>query len=580
MKARTSQWLRTLARVAGAVALVALPAGSASAQQFDSTGVEWQRLPDLEARRYGIRQITPGVVVVGDMDEAELAPVSQRPMPPLSPAQATGLRQAQALRASGRLEPARAALAPLLAVIPHHPAVVTEQARLLLARQDFAGAERLGRAERAAQRDSLMVARELALALERLGRPRDAAGVALESWLVSPLDAVWAEETIIRLAPADVRGVRELMRRASEARPGRAELVRACALLDWRAGDLAAALSTLEHAERPDPARPPLLWDFARQLTSTGAPRDSGAAAAALTALAADGRFEATWRLTAAQHAWTLQCERGAGDEAAPALARALHGIPTARWPAAFLVAIARGLRETGRTDDARALLRSGAAPPAAVPQLDLEEALADLRDGPPERALTRLAALAGTSAEGAWHYAEALFFAGRSDSALSLYQLIAANQQGPFRGNALERTYLIEDAEPRAALVIFGRIAYEEWRKDRRRALALTDSLALALPRGALWAQAALLLASQREAAGDARGALGPLLAVADSLPDDRLAPLARQRAGDLYRTRLGDERAALDQYEECLARYPRAWNAPEVRRVAERLRRSRPAF
>ena len=580
MKARATRWLRTVARLTGAFALVTAPAGNAAAQTFDSTGVEWQHIPDPEARRYDIRQIAPGFVVVGTSDEAELSPVSQRPMPPFSPAQAARLRQAQALRANGQLEQARAALAPLHAEAAHHPAVVTEQARLLLARQDFAGTERLGRTERAAQRDSLMVARELAFALERLGRPRDAAGVALESWLASPLDAVWAQETIIRLAPADARGVRELVRRASEARPGRADLVRACALLDWRAGDLAAALSTLEHAERPGPGRAPLLWDFARQLASTGASRDSGAAAAALTALAGDDRFDATWRLTAAQHAWTLQCERGAGDESAPALARALHGIPTARWPAGFLVAIARGLREAGRTDEARALLRSGAAPLAAVPQLDLEEALADLRDGPPERALTRLATLAGTTPEGAWRYAEALFFAGQSDSALSLYQRIAENPQGPFRGDALERTYLIEDAEPRAALAVFGRIAYEEWRDDHRRAMALTDSLAQALPRGALWAQAALLLASQREAAGDARGALGPLLTVADSLPDDRLAPLARQRAGDLYRTRLGDEHAALAQYEECLARYPRAWNAPEVRRVAERLRRSRPTF
>lgn len=579
MKASAPRWLRTMARVAGAVALVAAPAGPATAQALDSTGVEWH-IPDLEARRYGLRQIAPGLLVVGDSDEAEPAPVSQRPMPSLSPAQATRLRQAQALRASGQFEPARAALAPLLAGIPHHPAVVTEQARLLLARQDFAGAERLGRTERTAQRDSLMVTRELVLALERLGRPRDAAGVALESWLASPLDADWAQETVIRLAPADARGVRELVRRAAGARPGRADLVRACAMLDWRAGDLAAALATLQRAERHGSARAPLLWDFAQRLAAGGASRDSGAAATALTALAGDGHFDATWRLAAAQRAWTLQYARGAADEAAPALASALNGVPTARWPADFLVAIARGLREAGRTDEARALLRSGAAPPAAVPQLDLEEALADLRDGPPERALTRLATLAGTTPEGAWRYAEALFFAGRSDSALSLYQRIAANPQGPFRGDALERTYLIEDAEPRDALVIFGRIAYEEWRKDRRRAMALTDSLALALPHGALWAQAALLLASQREAAGDARGALGPLLAVADSLPDDRLAPLARQRAGDLYRTRLGDEHAALAQYEECLARYPRAWNAPEVRRVAERLRRNRPAF
>jgi predicted negative regulator of RcsB-dependent stress response len=62
----------------------------------------------------------------------------------------------------------------------------------------------------------------------------------------------------------------------------------------------------------------------------------------------------------------------------------------------------------------------------------------------------------------------------------------------------------------------------------------------------------------------------------IADSLADDRLAPLARQRAGDAYAS-IGDEKNALDQYEECLARYPRAWNSAEVRRRLERLRKEK---
>ena len=140
---------------------------------------------------------------------------------------------------NGQFEQARSTLTPLLADAAHHPAVVTEQARLFLAREDFAAAERLGRTERAAQKDSLLVARELALALERLGRPRDAAEVALQSWLASPLEAGWAQETVLRLAPADARGVREVVRRAVAARPGRPDLIRARAVLDWRAGDLA-----------------------------------------------------------------------------------------------------------------------------------------------------------------------------------------------------------------------------------------------------------------------------------------------------------------------------------------------------
>ncbi|MFM8559319.1 MAG: hypothetical protein ACKOC6_06930 [bacterium] len=76
--------------------------------------------------------------------------------------------------------------------------------------------------------------------------------------------------------------------------------------------------------------------------------------------------------------------------------------------------------------------------------------------------------------------------------------------------------------------------------------------------------------------AAGDVRGALVPLLVVCDSLPDDRLAPLARQRAGDAYAA-LGDDTAALVHSEKCLARYPRAWNSAEVRRRVERLRKEK---
>ena len=35
-----------------------------------------------------------------------------------------------------------------------------------------------------------------------------------------------------------------------------------------------------------------------------------------------------------------------------------------------------------------------------------------------------------------------------------------------------------------------------------------------------------------------------------------------------------LGDLPGAIEQYERCLESYPRAWNAPEVRRTLERLR------
>jgi tetratricopeptide (TPR) repeat protein len=228
-------------------------------------------------------------------------------------------------------------------------------------------------------------------------------------------------------------------------------------------------------------------------------------------------------------------------------------------------------------TNEARALITARGDQAGLSPELALERALADLKDGPPENALSALAAIADGSPEAQFRYAEAMLYCGQADSALTRYQRIARDPRGAFAGASLERIYLIEEARPRDALPVFGRLAYEEWRGETKRATALADSLYRILPRGPSWAQAALMLSGHLEAGGDAGAALAPLLAVADSLPDERLAPVARQRAGDIYLLRLKDEARALEQYEECLARYPRAWNAPEVRRNLETLRQER---
>jgi tetratricopeptide (TPR) repeat protein len=265
-------------------------------------------------------------------------------------------------------------------------------------------------------------------------------------------------------------------------------------------------------------------------------------------------------------------------DEAtfAPRLAKALENVPAAQWDSQVLLGVARGLREAGRTDEARTLLTTHGGDPALVPSVNLERALSDLRDGPPARALPQLEQASRVSGEAAFRFADALFFAGLADSALAKFQEVAKEPASPFAGAALERIYLIEDAEPKSALPAFGRLAYEDWRGNGAAAGAIAESLFHALPRGPLWAQAALLLSVRRERTGDPRSALVPVLAVADSLPEDRLAPVARQRAGDLY-LKLKDETHALAQYEECLARYPRAWNSAEVRRHVEQLRRDR---
>jgi uncharacterized protein HemY len=492
----------------------------------------------------------------------------------LEPALASRVRRAVLLREQGLLDSARVVLTEALGLAPHHPTVLAELARVHTERGDWTALERLAVRERQVTRDSALLARELGLAYERTGRIPAAAQVAVDAWVARPLEGEWAQGALARLAPAAARPVREALRRAGERHPARTDLLRGLARLDWAVGDARAALRALQAADRAG-ARPPLRWTFAEDLLRGAAGRDSTGAVDVLLDLAADAAAEGPYRTAAAQRAWEASAALGAGRADAPRVARALADVPAERWDPRLRLDVARALREGGQTREARRLLEP-AAGHEADPGMWIERALADLRDGPPERALGPLHAIAGDSPEAAWHYAEGLFFAGQRDSARAWYQRLTEDSASPFAGRAYERLFLVEDADD-ASCAAFGRLAYERWRGEERRAAALAESLWRDLTPGPLWAQAALEAAALREALGDPTGALAPLRAVADSLPGDRLAPLARQRLGDLYLFRIRDEAQALAQYEECLARYPRAWNAPEVRRRVDALRRER---
>jgi tetratricopeptide (TPR) repeat protein len=124
---------------------------------------------------------------------------------------------------------------------------------------------------------------------------------------------------------------------------------------------------------------------------------------------------------------------------------------------------------------------------------------------------------------------------------------------------------------------ITWARKAEEESRGSDRQASQMSrsegaapESLGLANP---VRAQALLLLSRAQEAHGAPAEARLAALAVADSLPGDRLAPVARKRVGDLDLAR-GNKESALAQYEEMLARYPRSWLAAEVRRQVTDLR------
>lgn len=502
-----------------------------------------------------------------------IAPESETAMRgrPLGTEQLRKLGEARRLRLSGKHDRARPILQSLLMEVPHHPGVIGELIALHTDREEWPSIERLARGERLSQRDSVVLAHELVHALAQLRRPRDAALVAIEAWTAAPAEQEWALAIVERAPAADQRAAREALRRAAERRPARVDLARGAARLDARAGDVRPALRALGNADRAD-GRWRLRWSVAEELLSSALAPDSAAAGEVLLDLASDPTADGGYRASAAQRYWEVADAREQGREGASRIRKSLADVPPERWSPELRLKVARELRHSGRTAEVRELLAPSGGRDAS-PDFELERLLTDLRDGPPARVLERMRALAEATPDASFRYAEALFFAGEADSAHAWYTRAAAAAAAPNAGAALERLYLLEEPTAREAREVLGRIAYAEWRGDRATFLALSDSLYRALPRGPAWAQAALLAAAAR--ADDPRAALLPLLAVADSLPGDRLAPLARQRAGDLYLARLGDEAQAIRQYEECLARYPRAWNAAEVRRKLEQVRR-----
>jgi tetratricopeptide (TPR) repeat protein len=544
---------------------VALPA-AAALLALAAAAAAWAQSPALRPARP--TEQMPLIVHI-----APAPPVSQHPVPPLTEPQRERLRHAENLRASGLPDQALPVLKALLGEVPHHPLVLTEMARVQNTMEDYAAVERMARSERIAQKDSVLLGAELAEALERLGRPKEAAQIAIESWAALPPEPPWAADVLTRADDTVARDVRDMLRRAMTRCPDRIDLVRAVARLEWKLGDLHAALKALSAAENSE-ARPRLRFSFAEELMMQATPRDSIGAIETWLDLAGDTRYDSSYRTASARRAWEVIVARNASAEYAQRLRKAIADLPMKDLSPELRLGVARGLRESGHTAEARALLEPEGGREDS-PEFAAERALADLRDGPPARALPGLRATAERSPEAAYRYAEALFYAGQIDSAHAWYERVSADPAGALTGGALERLYLLE-SRPAEALPVFGRIAYEEWRGETKRAALLSDSLFRTLPRGPLWAEAALTLSSQRAAGGDAAAALEPLLAVADSLPDDRLASVARARAGDIYLSLKDDSRAAA-QYEECLARYPKSWNAPEVRRKLELLQRER---
>jgi TolA-binding protein len=254
-------------------------------------------------------------------------------------------------------------------------------------------------------------------------------------------------------------------------------------------------------------------------------------------------------------------------------------------------------LREQGEWDLAKSVgdeFNKLELPENLQARVEYEQGLASLRSGELQEAKAHLAQSkelaveAEVHSEASYALAEASFYGGEFEAARELYDTFARDySRHQHANNALERVYLLEAGSPLGGgvqdlpgLEALAAGLYAEKRGLWTEAAGYAQDADGDARRGedesqaeAVRAHALLLLSRAEEERGYPEEALTAALLVADSLPESRLAPTARQRAGDLLLAE-GKIDEALAQYEELLATYPKSWLAPEVRRQVTRLR------
>ncbi len=175
-----------------------------------------------------------------------------------------------------------------------------------------------------------------------------------------------------------------------------------------------------------------------------------------------------------------------------------------------------------------------------------------------------------------AFEMAEVQFFRGDFDSAMVLYQDMA--QTHP-------RSLLADDAAGRyimlnkyqalgggAAVQALGRMDWARAAGDTAVVDSVADLLIATYPGGELAAEALL---AKADVAATPEAALGYLDRLVDEYKDDRRAPVALMRGGNLLLERLDRSGEALVRFESILTDYPESLEAPEARRLVEKLRR-----
>lgn len=246
----------------------------------------------------------------------------------------------------------------------------------------------------------------------------------------------------------------------------------------------------------------------------------------------------------------TLEAEALGRPEAAIALYRELleqEKLPVN--PAEVKQAIAKCLLGAGRLSEAR-------------------ETYADLAKNP-----------ADLNPQAQYMVAEVSFFMGETDSAMSLYSSLAADHPDwELANDAIDRVFTLQENAGQSDNRPLGLYATAELLAKIDRpdsALGYLNRIVEDFPNSSLVDDALLRSADLYLVLDDPDRALSACSTVAGEHPDSRLAPLAREKLGDIWWEKKSDAARALEEYTKGLDEFPESLIAPRVRDKVARLRR-----
>jgi outer membrane protein assembly factor BamD (BamD/ComL family) len=541
----------------------------------------------------------------------------------LPPADEIALSRAAMLLRSSRVEQAIPMLEDLWRRHPDSPHIATTTASAylragrpndalkVLDASDKAVREARARAKLAAPAVDPLAAMRAHLLLA-MGRRKDAIPWMVEAAAEPHGEAFALQRQLLEWAEtADVGPeVVAAAERRADSEPKDVSRALLAAEIECRAGKMQAALTRLARAEPQGMAHGQLAQILGGRLAADA----QGAALAAPVWLElARGPYDPSLRAAALRRLLNPAPVVTSGGKvrtlitpvSASDLEAAWRSLPAGEERARLGLDLLQALRARGDTAAAQRVateLSKSGAPGQFSGPVDVEAGLLALGQGNLDEAGKRLERARTQSVDdearerAEFAQAEVLFYSCQFDSALVSYDRFAtAHPLSPLANEALARAFLLEPDPGQAPGQAPGLAFYAEARRQWEAAATWahqaegesfgSDRLATAMPRsdGAapeslglanpVRANALLLLSRVEEARAVPAEARLAALAVADSLPGDRLAPVARKRVGDLDLAR-GNKEAALAQYEDLLARYPRSWLAAEVRRQVTELR------